>query len=98
MLLTINREFYTERSTIGSLAVDGSFHSYTLEDCVRPVKIPGRTAIPAGRYEVIINWSARFKRSLPLLLNVPYFAGVQIHAGNTDVDSSALYLRACRTL
>lgn len=87
MLLTINREFYTEPSTIGSLAGDGVFHSYTLEDCVRSIKIPGRTAIPAGRYEVIINWSARFKRPLPLLLNVPYFVGVRIHAGNTDIDT-----------
>jgi hypothetical protein len=92
MLLTLNREIYTQRSTIGSLAVDGKFHSFTLEDCVRPVKIPGKTAIPAGRYEVIINWSARFKRPLPLLLNVPFFAGVRIHAGNTDVDTEGCIL------
>jgi hypothetical protein len=92
MLLTLNREIYTERSTIGSLTVDGKFHSFTLEDCVRPVKIPGKTAISAGRYEIIINWSARFKRPLPLLLNVPFFAGVRIHAGNTDVDTEGCIL------
>jgi hypothetical protein len=55
----------------------------------RPVdewKIPKKTAIPVGRYEIIVNVSDRFKRRMPLLLKVPGFDGVRIHIANTDLD------------
>ena len=44
-----------------------------LEDKEREVKVKSETAIPKGTYDVIINKSNRFKRLLPLLLNVPNF-------------------------
>ena len=50
------------------------------------------TAIPAGTYEVIVNVSVKFKRTLPLLLNVPHFTGIRIHRGNTDKDTSGCIL------
>ena len=50
------------------------------------------TAIPEGVYEVIVNVSAKFKRKLPLLLDVPYFTGIRIHRGNTDKDTSGCIL------
>lgn len=82
----------TGRSTSGELSIDGKFECYTLEDCVRPVKIKGLTAIPAGRYRVIINYSQRFKRRLPLLLNVPQFEGVCLHSGNDAGDTGGCIL------
>ena len=85
MHLNLTRHTFTEESTIGTLRHLGptdTFECATLEDCVRPLKIAGITAIPKGTYEVIINWSARFKRLMPLLLNVPGFDGVRIHTGN----------------
>jgi hypothetical protein len=55
-------------------------------------KVYGKTAIPAGRYEVVITWSNRFKRLLPLLLNVKGFTGIRMHVGNyaTNTDGCLL--------
>jgi len=85
----------TAKSTIGELHDgDGKMLCFTLEDCWRTdgVKIPGATAIPEGIYEIIINQSQRFKRSMPLLLNVPGFEGIRIHTGNTDADTHGCIL------
>jgi hypothetical protein len=92
MNITVARKEFTEKSTIGDLLIDGEFECFTLEDCVRPVKIKSMTAIPAGVYEVVINFSQRFKRPLPLLLKVPDFEGVRIHPGNTDADTEGCIL------
>jgi hypothetical protein len=92
MDLKLVRTDLTSQSTVGELYVDGKFECYTLEDVVRPVKIKGMTAIPAGAYEVVISHSARFQRLLPLLLNVPNFDGIRIHAGNTAADTEGCLL------
>lgn len=55
-------------------------------------KIPGLTAIPAGRYRVISRQSTRFKRKLPCLLDVPGFTDILIHAGNTEHDTQGCVL------
>lgn len=47
-----------------------------------------KTAILSGKYEVIVNVSNRFKRYLPLLLNVPGFDGIRIHNGVDETSSS----------
>lgn len=92
MVITVKRLYKTENSTIGELLIDGVFECFTLEDKERPVKIKGETAIPKGTYRVIINESNRFKRLLPLLIDVPNFEGVRIHSGNSNHDTEGCIL------
>ena len=92
MEIQVTRKEFTDKSTIGEMYVDGTFECYTLEDVVRPVKTKGITAIPAGSYEVVVSFSERFQRPLPLLLHVPNFDGVRIHPGNTDRDTEGCIL------
>ena len=92
MIIAIKRLYKSENSTIGEMTVDGKWECYTLEDKEREVKIKSETAIPKGTYKVIINRSNRFKKLLPLLLNVPNFEGVRIHPGNTNHDTEGCIL------
>ena len=93
MNLELIRKHFTPTSTIGELFIDGKFFCHTLEDVDRglthadpsrnSLKVKGKTAIPTGMYIVSNTFSPRFKKYLPLLLNVPAFAGIRIHPGNT---------------
>lgn len=94
MDIKLIRKVFTDESTIGEMDLPNGFKLYTLEDMVREpgVKVKGKTAIPYGRYEVVYSWSDRFQRKLPLLLNVPMFTGIRIHAGNTSADTEGCIL------
>lgn len=92
MILELKRKIFTDDSTIGEISIDGEFVCYTLEDKVRDVKIQNVTAIPYGKYEVIINFSNRFQKYMPLLLKVPGFEGVRVHPGNKSADTEGCIL------
>ena len=92
MILRVIREPSTAAATMGLLLIDGVFTCWTLEDVVREVKIPGETAIPAGRYDVRLSLSQRFQKLLPEILTVPGFTGIRIHAGNTQADTHGCLL------
>lgn len=90
--LLLVREIKNEKQTHGRLFKinekdQREFICYTLEDKERLVKIKGQTAIPTGKYTVIVTMSERFKKELPLILNVPNFSGVRLHGGNTEEDT-----------
>lgn len=59
-------------------------------------KVKGRSAIPEGRYAVVISYSPKFKQWLPILLGGPEFnrkwQGIRIHAGNTAQDTEGCIL------
>jgi hypothetical protein len=100
--LILNRFVHGITCTIGDLLVDGEQVSHTLEDLPRQTKIPGETRIPAGTYSVLLTvspavaagrlWSPLPTTELPLLINVPGFDGVRIHAGNTDKQTQGCIL------
>jgi hypothetical protein len=92
MKLELKRLHRTNNSTIGELYVNGVFECYTLEDKEREVKIKNETAIPKGVYIVGITLSNRFKKMLPILMNVPNFEGVRIHPGNSNHDTEGCIL------
>ena len=104
----LQREEFTTESTVGKLYFRLSDRDpwtwlcWTLEDVVREVpgepveawKVKGQTAIPRGTYAVRVTRSSRFKADLPLLLDVPGFAGVRLHGGNTAADTDGCILVA----
>lgn len=94
MELELIRDIYAPTKTLGKLSINGVHECFICEDVVRKngEKVYGQTAIPAGRYRIIITLSKRFKRELPLLLNVPNFEGIRIHSGNTEKDTEGCLL------
>lgn len=99
MNITLNRIAKKAKYTIGKLYINNQYFCDTLEDTDRGLtqsmteqqigskKVYGETAIPTGTYRIIISYSNKFKKQMPLLLNVPGFAGIRIHSGNTEKDS-----------
>ena len=103
MKLTLKRIALRSTYTIGRLYVDGNYFCDTLEDKVRDLnkngvfdngekKIYGETAIPYGTYNVKWTYSNKFKKYMPLIENVPSFAGIRIHAGNSSADTQGCIL------
>lgn len=102
--LLLERFYIGPKYTMGRLAVDGMYLCDTLEDVVRDLnqdgdlndpgeeKIPGRSAIPFGRYRVILKRSPKFKRELPRILDVHNFTDILIHAGNSPEDTEGCVL------
>ena len=89
--LFVNRVYLKKTYTIGNFSIGDRFFCNTLEDIVRDLnkdgdltdygemKIPGETAIPYGRYPVIVTYSPKLKKELPLILDVKHFTGIRIH-------------------
>ena len=115
MILKLQRLWKKESYTIGRLWVDGVLLCNTLEDkdrglsqsqdisYIQSVKVPGETAIPAGKYAVAMDivspkysanaWYMRICGGrVPRLLNVPGFDGILIHVGNTAIDTQGCIL------
>lgn len=108
MELKLVRNTLTEKTTIGELFINNSTERecYILEDkdrglqssmdleTIKSIKVYGETAIPKGRYEIAVSYSERFKKKLPLLLNVKGYEGIRIHTGNYAKDTHGCLLPA----
>lgn len=94
MEIVLTRFLKGENATIGRLSINGVFECFILEDKdrglsqsmpladIQKAKVFAQTAIPTGRYQLIVNFSNGFKQYMPLILNVPGFKGVRVHSGN----------------
>lgn len=91
MNLFLIRSDRTKACTLGDLLLgkdmNGKWLCYTLEDPWHEEKVYGDTCIPEGTYEVVLDYSPHFKRTLPHLLGVRNFVGILMHGGNTKIDT-----------
>jgi len=106
MEIKLIRDIFTDSETLGKLFIDDVFFCYTLEDRLRHlkdsdpidyikhIKVKGATAIPSGKYRVILSISNRFKRLMPEVLNVKGFEGIRIHGGNDHTNTEGCILVA----
>lgn len=104
MNIYIKRIAKRDTYTIGKMYLNNKYFCDTLEDKdrnltqdmplseIKKIKVKHETAIPTGTYKVIVNYSPKFKRMLPRILNVPGFDGILIHRGNSDKDTSGCIL------
>lgn len=91
-----------ENATLGKMYLDNVFFCQTCEDEDRFLersiediserKVYGRTAIPRGRYRLLVTFSNRFQKPLPIVLDVPGFDGIRIHGGNRAENSHGCIL------
>lgn len=104
MELTLIRREAKKDRTLGELYIGKEKVCDTLEPTYRSfgekpgvIKVPGKTAIPAGRYAVRVTPSPKFKgKWLPVLCRVPGFSGIRIHAGNGPADTAGCILVGTR--
>ena len=99
-----SQENYLLPSPLGEgqgVRLEASYFCDTLEPTWRDYaggarKVKGCSAIPEGRYAVVITWSPKFNEWLPLLLGDAEFrrcwSGIRIHAGNTPGDTAGCIL------
>jgi hypothetical protein len=93
--LVLRRDVLVETYTMGQIMANRRRLCWTLEDPIRErvneqgyfwrpeFKVPGKTAIPSGRYELVVTDSRRFGRPLIEMLRVPDFTAIRCHGGNT---------------
>lgn len=99
MKLTLVRIANRPTYCIGKLYIDGKWFCDTIEDTDRGLcdemsekeilkrKVKGETAIPTGIYQVLITYSPKYKKQMPLINNVKGYSGIRIHSGNTSKDT-----------
>ena len=99
MEILVERKWLKPTYTIGIFSINGKKFCNTLEDKVRDynkdgdlddpgeTKVYGETAIPYGKYKVILSYSPKFKRIMPRVLNVKHFDGILIHNGVTNKNT-----------
>jgi hypothetical protein len=107
-IITLKRDTYTSKTTIGKLYVNDLLICDTLEDTCRDLnkdgdlndpgesKVYGETAIPSGIYKVTLTMSPHFKFITPRLFGIEGYSDVLIHKGNIPKDTLGCILVGSR--
>ena len=94
MILEIKRTIFTDDVTHGDLYINGKLFCHSLEpkfrgltnymseEQISQIKVKGKTAIPTGKYKMILSYSPKFNRILPELIDVVGFKNIRIHELN----------------
>jgi len=85
----------TENSTVSKLWVDDKFMGFIIEDGEHENKIHGSTRIPSGHYELVKDYTTRFKYQYGYcwhVRDVPGFSEIKIHKGNYIRDTEGCLL------
>ena len=102
LTIEIYRKHCKAEYTIGALYIGGHWLCNTLEprciDWTTEKKVPGKTAIPEGCYNVEMGFSTRFNRLVPYLTDVPHFTGIMIHPGNSVQNTKGCILVGFNTM
>lgn len=95
MRISLVRKWFHDDCTLGEMQIYDKenkllYSCYTLENKIGDY---GKgCAIPAGNYRVILTFSNRFQKVLPLIIGVKNRTGIRIHAGNTSKDTTGCVL------
>lgn len=104
MKLKLKRIYRGNTYTIGRLYIDNEYFCDTLEDKdreltsymseedIKSLKVYSETAIPTGTYKIEVTFSPRFKKKMPVLIDVKGFSGIRIHCGNDETHTSGCIL------
>ena len=104
MRLTLVRRWNKKDYCIGDLYINGKWFCNVLEDVdrglddsmteeeIRSIKVKGQTAIPVGIYTVLLTYSPKYKKVMPLINNVKGYSGIRIHSGNSSKDTEGCLL------
>lgn len=104
MRLTLKRIANKKDYCIGKLYINGKYFCDTLEDVdrglddsmsedeIKQLKVKTQTAIPCGIYTVLLTYSPKYKKVMPLINNVKGYSGIRIHSGNSSKDTEGCLL------
>jgi len=96
MNLLLQRLSHTDTLTTSALFVEHELYALVPEDPPQEVKVKGNTRIPAGRYRLTLEDSPKFSpkygHKMLTVCDVPNFAGIRIHRGNSPADTSGCIL------
>jgi hypothetical protein len=87
-MLVLKRIFQNDKYTIGKLYLNDTYLCDTLEQ----PKYVNHPCIDKGTYRIGYQYSNKFGRNMPFLLNVNGRVGIMIHPGNYPQDTQGCIL------
>jgi len=104
---TVGRFFVNRTLLFNSLEdTDRGLTQEMSEEDILAVKVPGKTAIPVGTYELRLTvsnkfksrpWAKKYKGLVPEIVGVPGYSGTRIHPGNRPGDTDGCPLTGRNT-